>query len=75
MRPRSDTKRSREGVFAMRSPDRPNPIGLHVVIESVEEAITVRSLETIDGTPVLDVNPSSAGRTSGDAARSEKRPG
>jgi tRNA-Thr(GGU) m(6)t(6)A37 methyltransferase TsaA len=57
--PRGDTKRSREGVFATRSPDRPNPIGLHtVVIEKVEEdAITVRNLEAIDGTPVVDVKP------------------
>ena len=57
--PRGDTNRSREGVFATRSPDRPNPIGLHtVMIETVEEnAITVRDLEAIDGTPVLDVKP------------------
>ena len=57
--PRGDTNRPREGVFATRSPDRPNPIGLHaVVIETVEEdAITVRDLEAIDGTPVVDVKP------------------
>ena len=57
--PRGDTSRPRTGVFATRSPDRPNPIGLHrVVIEAVEEhAITVRDLEAIDGTPVLDVKP------------------
>ncbi len=57
--PRGDTNRPREGVFSTRSPDRPNPIGLHtVVIEAVEEnAITVHSLEAIDGTPVLDIKP------------------
>ena len=57
--PRGDTNRLREGVFATRSPDRPNPIGLHaVVIETVEDdAITVHDLEAIDGTPVLDVKP------------------
>ena len=57
--PRGDTNWPREGVFATRSPDRPNPIGLHaVVIESVEEdAITVRNLEAIEGTPVLDIKP------------------
>jgi len=57
--PRGDMNRPREGVFTTRSPDRPNPIGLHaVVIETVEEnAITVRNLEAIDGTPVLDVKP------------------
>ena len=57
--PRGEAKRPLTGVFATRSPDRPNPIGLHAVaIEAVEEdAITVRDLEAIDGTPVLDVKP------------------
>jgi len=57
--PRGDMNRSRRGVFATRSPDRPNPIGLHAVaIETVEEnAITVHNLEAIDGTPVLDIKP------------------
>ena len=57
--PRGDVNRPREGVFATRSPDRPNPIGLHaVVIKAVEDnAITVHNLEAIDGTPVLDIKP------------------
>jgi tRNA-Thr(GGU) m(6)t(6)A37 methyltransferase TsaA len=57
--PRGDTNRPITGVFATRSPDRPNPIGLHgVMIEAVDEdGITVRNLEAIDGTPVLDVKP------------------
>ena len=57
--PRGDAFRPLTGVFATRSPDRPNPIGLHAVtIEAVEEdAITVRDLEAIDGTPVVDVKP------------------
>jgi tRNA-Thr(GGU) m(6)t(6)A37 methyltransferase TsaA len=57
--PRGDAKRPLTGVFATRSPERPNPIGLHtVVIEAVErDAIAVRALEAIDGTPVLDVKP------------------
>ena len=57
--PRSDTNRPRAGVFATRSPDRPNPIGLHPVrIENVEEnAITVHNLEAIEGTLVLDIKP------------------
>jgi tRNA-Thr(GGU) m(6)t(6)A37 methyltransferase TsaA len=57
--PRGDTDRPRKGVFTTRSPDRPNPIGLHaVVIETVEgNAITVHNLEAIDGTPVLDIKP------------------
>jgi len=57
--PRDDVSRPRQGVFSTRSSDRPNPIGLHhVSIVSVEEnAIGVRNLEAIDGTPVLDVKP------------------
>jgi tRNA-Thr(GGU) m(6)t(6)A37 methyltransferase TsaA len=57
--PRDDVNRPRTGVFATRSPDRPNPIGLHAVtIEAVEDdAITVRDLEAIDGTLVLDIKP------------------
>ena len=47
------------GVFATRSSERPNPIGLHrVVITAVDgEIVTVDRLEAIDGTPVLDVKP------------------
>jgi tRNA-Thr(GGU) m(6)t(6)A37 methyltransferase TsaA len=57
--PRGDPNRSRQGVFSTRSPDRPNPIGLHVVtIVSIEDnSVTVRNLEAIDGTPVIDVKP------------------
>lgn len=57
--PRGDLSRPLTGVFSTRSPDRPNPVGLHrVAIVSVEEnAIGVRDLEAIDGTPVLDVKP------------------
>lgn len=57
--PRSDPSRPREGVFSTRSPDRPNPIGLHTVtVTAVEHGtLTVTGLEAIDGTPVLDVKP------------------
>jgi tRNA-Thr(GGU) m(6)t(6)A37 methyltransferase TsaA len=57
--PRGDLTRPRQGVFATRSPDRPNPIGLHrVKIVSIEgTTITVSDLEAIDGTPVLDIKP------------------
>jgi tRNA-Thr(GGU) m(6)t(6)A37 methyltransferase TsaA len=57
--PRGDRNRPRQGVFSTRSPDRPNPIGLHAVtIVGIEgDAMTVRNLEAIDGTPVLDVKP------------------
>ena len=57
--PRGDVNRPRAGVFSTRSPDRPNPIGLHAVsIEGVAgNVITVHHLEAIDGTPVLDIKP------------------
>jgi len=50
---------SLRGVFAIRSPSRPNPIGLSVVrILSVEDSIiTVRGLDVVDGTPLLDIKP------------------
>jgi tRNA (Thr-GGU) A37 N-methylase len=46
-------------VFSTRSPDRPNPIGLHrVELVSIDGGrIRVRKLEAVDGTPVLDVKP------------------
>jgi tRNA-Thr(GGU) m(6)t(6)A37 methyltransferase TsaA len=57
--PRGAPNRPRQGVFSTRSPDRPNPIGLHrvTIVSAEENAITVRDLEAIDGTPVLDVKP------------------
>lgn len=56
-RPRDDPHRPPVGVFATRSPDRPNPIGLHEVeVTAVDEhGIVVDALEAVDGTPVLDV--------------------
>ena len=57
--PRSDLSRPETGVFSTRSPDRPNPIGLHrVEVVSVDrERLRVRNLEAIDGTPIVDVKP------------------
>jgi tRNA-Thr(GGU) m(6)t(6)A37 methyltransferase TsaA len=57
--PRSDSSRPAQGVFSTRSPDRPNPIGLHQVeIIAVEHnRLRVRNLEAVDGTPVIDVKP------------------
>jgi tRNA-Thr(GGU) m(6)t(6)A37 methyltransferase TsaA len=57
--PRDDPAIPEQGVFSTRSPDRPNPIGLHrVEIASIEGArVRVRNLEAIDGTPVIDVKP------------------
>jgi tRNA-Thr(GGU) m(6)t(6)A37 methyltransferase TsaA len=57
--PRGDASRAPQGVFATRSPDRPNPIGLHrvTIAEVAGLRIRVEGLEAIDGTPVLDVKP------------------
>ena len=57
--PRGDDTRPLEGVFTTRSPDRPNPIGLHDVrvLEVGADGIQVSDLEAIDGTPVLDIKP------------------
>jgi len=54
-----DLANPKQGVFSTRSPDRPNPIGLHrVQIASIEGTkIHVRNLEALDGTPILDVKP------------------
>ena len=57
--PRSDPKRRLTGVFATRSPDRPNPIGLHeVTVRKVAKTrLRVGPIEAIDGTPVIDIKP------------------
>jgi tRNA-Thr(GGU) m(6)t(6)A37 methyltransferase TsaA len=57
--PRGDLARPETGVFSTRSPDRPNPVGLHrVEIESIDgNRMRVRNLEALDGTPIVDVKP------------------
>ncbi len=47
------------GVFATRSPDRPNPLGLHwvTVLEIAGKRVKVGPIEAIDGTPVVDIKP------------------
>jgi tRNA-Thr(GGU) m(6)t(6)A37 methyltransferase TsaA len=58
--PRGDINRPIRGVFSTRSPDRPNPIGLHrVVIVEIQDncRIRVRPLEALDGTPLVDIKP------------------
>ena len=61
--PREDLAAPLRGVFATRSPDRPNPIGLHRVrvVERLRDKIKVGPLEAIDGTPVVDIKPVLAG--------------
>jgi tRNA-Thr(GGU) m(6)t(6)A37 methyltransferase TsaA len=57
--PRGDRTRPPRGVFSTRSPDRPNPIGLHTVqvLEIDDTRIRVRNLEALDRTPVVDIKP------------------
>lgn len=57
--PRGDRGRSKRGVFALCSPNRPNPIGItEVELLAIEgNILTVRGLDALDGTPVLDIKP------------------
>jgi tRNA-Thr(GGU) m(6)t(6)A37 methyltransferase TsaA len=57
--PRGNPENAEEGVFSTRSPDRPNPIGVHRVriVDVDDNRIRVSELEAIDGTPVIDVKP------------------
>jgi tRNA-Thr(GGU) m(6)t(6)A37 methyltransferase TsaA len=57
--PRGDQSRTKRGVFALRSPHRPNPIGVTAAeLLAVEgNVLTVRGLDAINGTPVLDLKP------------------
>jgi tRNA-Thr(GGU) m(6)t(6)A37 methyltransferase TsaA len=57
--PRSDPTHALTGVFATRSPDRPNPIGLHPVTvrKIVGNRLRIGPIEAIDGTPVIDIKP------------------
>jgi len=57
--PRDDVSNPERGVFATRSADRPNPIGLHPVevVELDGRRMRVRHLEALDATPVIDIKP------------------
>lgn len=59
--PRGDAHREKRGVFMLRTPNRPNPIGITVVeIVAIEgNVVRVRGLDALDGTPVLDLKPTS----------------
>src|SRR5262245_38799909 len=59
VRPRSDPRNPMAGVFATRSPDRPNPLGLHrVTIREIQgDRLRVGPIEAVDGTPVVDLKP------------------
>ncbi|MBN1149303.1 MAG: tRNA (N6-threonylcarbamoyladenosine(37)-N6)-methyltransferase TrmO [Anaerolineales bacterium] len=57
--PRGDQSRPRRGVFSLRSPRRPNPIGVTIVelVAIQDNVLRVRELDAVDGTPVLDLKP------------------
>jgi len=57
--PRGEIENPLTGVFATRSPDRPNPIGLHrVTVREINgNSLKVGPIEAIDGTPVVDIKP------------------
>ena len=57
--PRSDRRNPLTGVFATRSPDRPNPLGFHPVTIRAIDGMRLRigPIEAIDGTPVVDIKP------------------
>jgi tRNA-Thr(GGU) m(6)t(6)A37 methyltransferase TsaA len=59
VRPRCNPERRLTGVFGTRSPDRPNPIGLHDVTLKARDGnrLLVGPMEAIDGTPVIDIKP------------------
>lgn len=55
--PRGDLRNPERGVFGTRSPDRPNPIGIHRarILEIAPPSLQVSALEAIDGTPIVDI--------------------
>ena len=59
VRPRDNKRLPLTGVFATRSPDRPNPLGLHPVIvrRIVGNRLRIGPIEAIDQTPVIDIKP------------------
>jgi len=59
-KPRNNPNAPTRGIFATRSPDRPNPIGLHeteILEITADGKITVSNLEVLDGTPLVDIKP------------------
>ena len=57
--PRGDARNRLMGVFATRSPDRPNPLGLHpVTVRDIQgNRMLIGPIEALDGTPVVDIKP------------------
>lgn len=61
LHPRNNPENPHRGVFVTRSPDRPNPVGLHRVevleVDLLHGRLRVRPLEALDGTPIIDIKP------------------
>lgn len=57
--PRGNPANPLTGVFLTRSPDRPNPLGLHRtrILETDAGGLVIGPIEAIDGTPVIDIKP------------------
>jgi tRNA-Thr(GGU) m(6)t(6)A37 methyltransferase TsaA len=57
--PRKNPSNPLTGVFATRSPDRPNPLGLHpVMVREIDgRRLRIGPIEVVDGTPVVDIKP------------------
>jgi tRNA-Thr(GGU) m(6)t(6)A37 methyltransferase TsaA len=66
--PQDDETVPLAGVFATRSPDRPNPLGLHrvTVLSLAGKRLKVGPIEAIDGTPVIDIKPVFSQSTDGE---------
>jgi len=71
VRPMGNPEHALMGVFATRSPDRPNPIGKATVrlLQRRDNILTVKGLDAIDGTPVIDIKPYIPGYDSAKNAR------
>ena len=69
--PRGDQSKPLMGLFATRSPHRPNPIGKATVrlLQRQDNHLIVEGLDAIDGTPVLDIKPYIPGYDSAEDAR------
>lgn len=61
--PRGDLSQPLKGVFCTRSPNRPNPLGLHrcTILAIHACSLHVGPIEAVDGTPVVDIKPVVAG--------------
>ena len=64
VRPRDNPATEKRGVFSTRSPDRPNPIGMHRVriLEVDGTRLRVSDMEAVDGTPIIDIKPALDGQ-------------